>query len=1212
MNKSNPIPRPGGRSTSGKPPPTSTGRKRRTASGGLFGVGTGQNNHNPSSNELHSISSLRSEGQSSTNSTMLMKPAVSFSPGVNLFDDDDLDNFVKYVEDDNDDEEEEDDIERQQQQKSSRSLLKNKKQNEASQKQLGGNSGRTTKSSNIRLQDNAMDNNDDNDAEDQRGLKRFIRSLDFGRKLSKQKQQKQFQKQEQHRRASSFSSAPLHQQQQHYAPPLHPSSSRTNNNHNMNNSSRTLQNIPTRLTSPIQLTVDRSTLQQAPPSPLSEGTGAWANGPSRGSSPAPPPQQSQQQQQLYDYFQNHNSRSNRLPPSSMNNNNNNNNPNRISRTAVDLDSFAPTTSRNSESYNKTATTTTTNTMSTSRGATMGKNSASEELLQEVTAALVRGGGDEYSNASSASFSARDLGHHHHNNHSSSNLYINSTYISAPSMSEDESYNSSTSTSISAANRMLLDAGIISGGTRSPNNNHYRQQQRHNNMIEPTLVSPTGDIEVRYDQDRTLSIGEEADDEEEDSDESDSYFDDNTYIRKTRDLLKGVTTSHHTNNDYNNNNNKLMMRSSSHSRNNNRSSLFPMKSSVSLSSLTSTGNGDDDDGDAPLGVVGGTAIVDGMDMEMVAFWKARMDRNEIYTKHYAPSRQEQDEITLLEEYLGIYSNSPTNAGSTASGGSGTSRKDKWVPLWKQLVLKSSSPSSPSSMTTSSIILKRGPIQFDEFQDYHCELIFLTRGFVVARPNFQFIPRFQAGDLWTSVVQIQPNSPTSFTIHCSTRGLSSNFAHLTLAQLKQQQQYDSYQYTFSCATTLEQSAWLEALRIAVIRAHDAAGTEDKEEGGLGWQYRLVYVPFFTEAVTGNPILKENILSGSCQSDGVTDTAVSFDLNKLDSYNSYAPLHYATRANHTHVMRFLLEAGADAQIGDGYGRTPMYYGTILFSRRLHSIIFVFIFAHDYLSFFIFHLQIKAELHQLPDTTIQLLEAYGAERSKKIAAGYYSRHPRSCQRRLILAAIILVLLVTGTGIVLWQLGILDPVLKATGIVFEQNIGGGPSPTVNDKTRAPTSMPSPERTKPYLKTKLPVSAPTKYPLILSNRGIDETDSPYPTDSPSLSPSINKTPVPTTTAAEGDTQSPITPPPTLAPSPFPTSVIYQTDLYQLLEAASFDYGAALRVEGSPQQKAFVWLLQNANLDSYSNAKKIQRYALATFYYSTNGDGWSEKLWYVRK
>ena len=158
---------------------------------------------------------------------------------------------------------------------------------------------------------------------------------------------------------------------------------------------------------------------------------------------------------------------------------------------------------------------------------------------------------------------------------------------------------------------------------------------------------------------------------------------------------------------------------------------------------------------------------------------------------------------------------------------------------------------------SIVLKRGPIQFEQYQDYFSEWILLTRGFVVARPNFQFIPRFQAGDLWTSVVQVQPANPLSITLSCTSRTTSS---HLTLTQLKQQQQYGCYTYELSCETPQEQASWLEALRRVVIQAHDSAGTNEKEMGGLGWQYRVVYVPFYTEAVTGNPIQKEKILAGS----------------------------------------------------------------------------------------------------------------------------------------------------------------------------------------------------------------------------------------------------------------------------------------------------------------------------------------------------------------
>jgi hypothetical protein len=36
-----------------------------------------------------------------------------------------------------------------------------------------------------------------------------------------------------------------------------------------------------------------------------------------------------------------------------------------------------------------------------------------------------------------------------------------------------------------------------------------------------------------------------------------------------------------------------------------------------------------------------------------------------------------------------------------------------------------------------------------------------------------------------------------------------------------------------------------------------------------------------------------------------------------------------------------------------------------------------------------------------------------------------------------------------------------------------------------------------------------------------------------------------------------------------------------------------------------WLVKNAKIDAYSDDTKIQRYVLATLYYSTNGDSWND-------
>lgn len=74
------------------------------------------------------------------------------------------------------------------------------------------------------------------------------------------------------------------------------------------------------------------------------------------------------------------------------------------------------------------------------------------------------------------------------------------------------------------------------------------------------------------------------------------------------------------------------------------------------------------------------------------------------------------------------------------------------------------------------------------------------------------------------------------------------------------------------------------------------------------------------------------------------------------------------------------------------------------------------------------------------------------------------------------------------------------------------------------------------------------------------------------------------------------------PTPSPTSVEFAA-LQALLESVSFDGGASLQEVSSPQYQALKWLEGNANLDDYPDWKRIQRFVLAVFYHSMNGDEW---------
>jgi hypothetical protein len=80
--------------------------------------------------------------------------------------------------------------------------------------------------------------------------------------------------------------------------------------------------------------------------------------------------------------------------------------------------------------------------------------------------------------------------------------------------------------------------------------------------------------------------------------------------------------------------------------------------------------------------------------------------------------------------------------------------------------------------------------------------------------------------------------------------------------------------------------------------------------------------------------------------------------------------------------------------------------------------------------------------------------------------------------------------------------------------------------------------------------------------------------------------------------------PTEAPTPSPQEIL--KELESLLIPVSFDNGTALQEQSTPQNNALNWLANNTNLDTYSDAKKFQRYSLATLFYSTNGTSWYQK------
>ena len=110
------------------------------------------------------------------------------------------------------------------------------------------------------------------------------------------------------------------------------------------------------------------------------------------------------------------------------------------------------------------------------------------------------------------------------------------------------------------------------------------------------------------------------------------------------------------------------------------------------------------------------------------------------------------------------------------------------------------------------------------------------------------------------------------------------------------------------------------------------------------------------------------------------------------------------------------------------------------------------------------------------------------------------------------------------------------------------------------------------------------------------------------------TPAPTAAAT---TLAPITPPPSPQPSSRPTKSPTAAPTYSperilsdfLSQHASFDNGAALRTPGTPQQSAFIFLLDHF-ADLQLDDRLIELYVLLTFFNAASGFRWSRSQnWY---
>ncbi|KAL3915592.1 MAG: hypothetical protein SGILL_005578 [Bacillariaceae sp.] len=242
---------------------------------------------------------------------------------------------------------------------------------------------------------------------------------------------------------------------------------------------------------------------------------------------------------------------------------------------------------------------------------------------------------------------------------------------------------------------------------------------------------------------------------------------------------------------------------------------------------------------------------------------RIQREEIYSKRYHPSKTEKEELQQLATDLGE-SSSSFRLTSSASA-------------LEELLFGN-----------HSIILKKGVVSS---KDENCFLYILTDGFIlVYQQTSVFNPlgsRYEACNLWRDVdyvdiaragtLLIQMQSGESYELHATADGEGVR-------------------------------QWFQCIEPVVLQYMLRDKNQSERIQEFGWQYTVMRKPGFTAAVTGDMRLMGN----------------PRDLNYLDVYNKSTALHYAMQREpcNAEMVDALLRLGADPNFPDSEGRSAMYF--------------------------------------------------------------------------------------------------------------------------------------------------------------------------------------------------------------------------------------------------------------------------------------------------
>lgn len=253
------------------------------------------------------------------------------------------------------------------------------------------------------------------------------------------------------------------------------------------------------------------------------------------------------------------------------------------------------------------------------------------------------------------------------------------------------------------------------------------------------------------------------------------------------------------------------------------------------------------------------------------WEARMRREEVYSRRYHPSKSEQAELDQLAQVLGI--SKPSDF------------------LGRMMGMGSNESLQRLLFGRHSILLYKTPV---EYKGTACELLLLTDGFILKYKSINVYnpleKRYEVCATWDNLD------------YCERASL--------LAVGIQLQGKNGPRYELEAVDDgVSVEALLKLLETPITQHDLVQGSEVTEQ--LGWQYCRIRKPGYTAAVTGNLQLLGRISHAD-------------QINSLDRYRKYAPLHYAVQQEEVSadVIQALLQMGADPNLPDGDQRTAMYY--------------------------------------------------------------------------------------------------------------------------------------------------------------------------------------------------------------------------------------------------------------------------------------------------